>query len=367
MIILFQVVLGITILRFLIAIVNIFSSPVLSRKMPSSISGVSILVPARNEAHRIGHLIDNLTKLNYPDFELLILDDESNDQTSQVVKSYINNNQGIRLIQGKPLPKGWIGKNWACHQLGMLAEKSYFLFLDADVEEIHPRLLSYSIVNMEKLDLSLLSIFPDQIMKSMGEKMVVPLMNYLLLSLLPLWFIRRIPFFPLAAANGQFMLFKAKDYQKFQWHKRVKSSIVEDIAIMRMVKRNKKKGMTFVSNNLIHCRMYANYKEALSGFSKNILAIFGNSMIGLAIYLGVTILIWPILIFYVPVFWLIGSWFLVICMRIVISLLSNQPVGWNIILHPLQLGNLILISFWSIYKKLTGSNEWKGRNGSLPQ
>ena len=112
------------------------------------------------------------------------------------------------------------------------------LFLDADVrvsKDFIQKIMSHSIKN----ELDLLSIFPVQLTKSWGEKMVVPLFNWILLTLLPLNLVRKSSWVSFSAANGQCMLFDGDNYRKNQWHQLVKEEVVEDIAIMRAMKKRK--------------------------------------------------------------------------------------------------------------------------------
>ncbi len=145
---------------------------------------VSILIPARNEENNIGRLLDDLQELKYNNFEILVYDDDSTDQTRSVIMDKSLLDKRIRYIQGKVLLPGWLGKNHACHQLAKAAKGDYLLFLDADVSVI-PRLFTDSIAFMEKQDLDLLSLFPVQKMKTLGEWLTVPLMNRILLGNLP--------------------------------------------------------------------------------------------------------------------------------------------------------------------------------------
>ncbi len=187
-------------------------------------------------------------------------------------------------------------------------------------------------------------------------------MHYLLLSLLPLKWIYSLPFPSMAAANGQFMLFHAQTYHQFHWHQLAKRIIVEDIAIMRMIKSKKLKGMTYLSRGLIRCRMYQNYQDGIQGFSKNMLAGFGNSVLVLIIYLVLVAFIWPFVIVKISLYTFLICIFMILSMRSMISLLSRESIIWNLCLHPIQMYHLILISLLSIYKKATRRNTWKGRN-----
>jgi chlorobactene glucosyltransferase len=365
MTIVLALVMGFLGIRAAVSAINLVTFPALRPWGLKQYPALSILVPARNEAANLPHLLSLLEQLAYPGFEAWILDDQSEDETPEILAEAAARLPWLHVIQGAPLPDGWLGKNWACHQLAQAAGGDYFLFLDADIAGIHPGLPEAAIADMKRRELSLLSIFPDQQMQSLGERMVVPLMHYVLLSLLPLWWILRFRFPSMAAANGQFMLFDAAQYRARRWHEQVKRVIVEDIAIMREVKRAGLRGMTYVANGMISCRMYQSGLEAASGFSKNLLAGFGNSIPGLLICLALLLASAPLAVLFFPGEGVLGVVLLILFIRLSISIVSRQSPLWNLWLHPIQMTALFWIGMASIYRKLTGKNVWKGRNVQL--
>lgn len=350
--------------RALVVLVNVLTRPVMSAVLPDDLAlpRLSILVPARNEAANLPNLFAQIRGLDYPDYELLVLDDHSEDETAALVAGEARKDPRVKLLSGKTLPSDWLGKNFACHQLAQAASGEYFLFLDADIAELTPGLAQRALAEIQQRRLALLSIFPDQIMNTPGERLVVPLMHYILLSLLPLWAIFRFRFPSLSAANGQFMFFGADSYRRFRWHEKVRGIIVEDIAIMQEVKKNGLKGMTFVANGWIRCRMYRSFGDAMAGFSKNILAGFGNSIAGLVVFLFLIYFAWIGLVFYLPWKFLLAGLLLILCIRAGISVLAKQNIGLNLLLHPLQMILLVIISLESVKRRVSGKNEWKGRN-----
>ncbi|MBC7389055.1 MAG: glycosyltransferase family 2 protein [Opitutaceae bacterium] len=358
---------GFAVLRLLVASYNLLSNPVLDKRGAnnSSITTqnssllLSILVPARNEEHTIRFLLESLQKQPFQNFELIILNDNSSDQTSNIVTEFARSDTRIKLIEGKPLPAGWLGKNWACHQLSQASSGQLMLFLDADVLLVEDAIYkALSVISTHNL--SLLSIFPEQKIISVGEKLTVPIMHYLLLSLLPLDFIYYFNAPSLSAANGQFMLFNSIDYRKYYFHEMCKSEIVEDIRIMQEIKSNGLKGRTLLGSGLVYCRMYNSYSEGIKGFSKNLLSGFGNSKLGLAAFLLLVIVI-PISMFFKAINLSLIYLFFALSIRVCISITSRQSVMDNLIFHFGQMAALTLISFKSIKNSYTKTLEWKGR------
>lgn len=325
---------------------------------------VSVLIPARNEEKNIGQLLESLARLYPPsgllNMEVIVYDDLSSDNTLSVVEDFCDSDKRFSLIKGKSLPTEWLGKNHACHKLSLAAKGDYLMFLDADVA-VDEYLILSALKHMQKNQLALLSIFPQQIMKSFGERITVPLMNWILVSLLPM-ILTRISSRPsFSAANGQFMLFDASVYRQFQFHQMVKHHKVEDIEIFRRMKQLKLPVQTILSNGMIQCRMYTGLRDAINGFSKNVFGFFGGSASAALIFALATTL------GFIPVWYVMGTmWVLAyltatLFLRVLVSLASRQPVLQNILLAPLQQIAFLMVITVALINKLRGATTWKGR------
>ncbi len=348
------------ILRFTVTLFNFISDPKLRRVNKSYTDFVSILIPARNEKDDILTLLTSILHQDYRNYEVIILDDDSSDHTYAVCAEFAAVHPAFRVIRGKELTGQWIGKNYACYQLAQQAKGEYFLFLDAD-EQIFDGLINSAVHRMHFRDLGLLSLFTNQQMQTTGEKLVTPLMHYILLNLLPLRLVYLTKNASVAAASGQFMLFNAGIYKQYQWHKSAKDKIVEDVEIMKMVKSVGFNGESLLANGMISCRMYKSYKDAINGFGKNFLAAFNYNIFSFLVFLvlligGPMIVIMTLNLNLITM--MIG---LIILTRIMISLVTGQNAYNNVILHPIQMFSLVLIAFSAIQKYLTKTTVWKGR------
>jgi len=347
-------------IRFCVACANFLSFRYLPQKVNlQQYPRVSVLIPARNEEQNIGRLLAGLKQFRYPDLEILVYDDNSEDNTPETVERFIPGIQGLKLIHGSPLPQGWLGKNHACYRLAQEAAGDYLLFLDADAivtDGLVERAISY----MQKHRLSLLSIFPRQQFLTFAEKISVPLMNWILLSLLPLILVRISKNPAFTAANGQFMFFEAKAYQRLQPHQTFRDNMVEDIAISHYYKKTGLRTDTLLGNRHIRCRMYSNLKDTVNGFTKNIFRFFGGSTGATLLFAAVTTL-WPLL-FIAGINYGLAYLVLAAGIRIFVSLASKQNVLENILLavpqHLIFLG-IIMKAFINRNKKQL---VWKGRN-----
>ncbi|MCD7930566.1 MAG: glycosyltransferase family 2 protein [Tannerellaceae bacterium] len=265
-----------TAVRLAVVFYNWISPLYLPHTPESDIPELSILIPARNEENTLPYLLEDILSLPGTPREVLIYDDLSTDNTASIVLSFSRRNPAIRLIQGRGLPSGWLGKNNACHQLAREATGKYFLFLDADVR-IAPDFSLRAIRYMQRQRIALLSLFPRQLITHRGTWLTVPLMNWILLTLLPVPLVQKLPQPSLAAANGQCMLFTVDSYRKLLPHQVMKEDPVEDISIMRFYKSNGLPVSLLLGSDDISCRMYAGLADSVNGFSKNIFRFFGNS------------------------------------------------------------------------------------------
>lgn len=256
---------------------------------------VSVLVPARNEACRITPCLQSLVAQDYPNYELIVLDDHSEDATAAVVLDlgFTREKTGPRrLLKGRLLPEGWTGKAWACHQLAAAAQGEYLLFTDADTTH-EPTALGAFIGHALDTEAALLSAWPRQITGTWSEQAVIPLVYVLLLGALPHYMLRRLQRRPeyargtsprtletLGAANGQYILFRRDAYEAVGGHAAVRDHLVEDVALGRLVAARTGEGLKLINcdgSGLVHCRMYTSFPEVWEGFTKNLRAAFAES------------------------------------------------------------------------------------------
>lgn len=361
MILIAHFVLAFTILQLFIALGNLIFETSLPVSEEVSTIPVSVLIPARNEENNISRILNDLIHQKYRNIEVIVFNDQSEDKTAEIVSEYIQRDDRIRLVNSSGLPDGWLGKNYACHSLSTHSAGKYLLFLDADVR-IGNNIINDAVAYSEKFDLGLLSIFPKQIIKSIGERITVPNMNYILVSLLPLIFVRKLKYSSLAAANGQFMFFPADVYHTVMPHQLMKGNKVEDILIARELKKRKYKIACLLGDNRISCRMYNGFKDSVSGFSKNVTQFFGGSFTLAVLFWIVTTFGILAILFFLPgplCLVYLAAYFLT---RIVISAASHQNVFYNLILFiPLQL-SLGLFIYRAFINKYFRKLEWKGRS-----
>jgi chlorobactene glucosyltransferase len=242
---------------------------------------VYVLIPARNEAAVIGDTVTHLLAQSYPNLRIAVLDDHSEDATAHKAQVAAAQAANFQLLCGCPLPSGWQGKNWACHQLARYAiaqEADILLFTDADVHW-EPDAVAALVAVFQQSKADLLTVWPTQTTVTWGERLTVPLMALAVLGYLPLQLAHDF-YHPLAAAaNGQCLAFGRSAYEQIGGHAAVAGTVVEDIRLAQGIKAAGLRLRMADGNLLVGCRMYDGWQAALDGYAKNILAGHGNHVL----------------------------------------------------------------------------------------
>ena len=351
-------------LRVFISLVNLLSRLHLPDNKPTAFPKVSLLIPARNEEAALGRLLAGLQQLDYPDFEVIVCDDHSFDNTEEILNWFAGDDDRVHWFLGEKLPPDWLGKNFACYQLAQKAKGKYIIFLDADVE-LSQDALTKAVLYFQNEKLSLLSVFPQQKMKTFPERIIVPVMNWILQSLLPMILVRKTSFPSLSAANGQFMMFETESYLKHQWHSKVRNQNVEDIRLAQLVKAEGLKMAVLLGNDDIYCRMYRQLDEAVLGFSRNIHEYFGGNR-GVMLCFCLIVLLGPFIVWTIlgwEYLWLFMA--LVVANRLFVAVAGRQNILWSVLLHPFQMISFAAIVFYNIFRRIKKYTTWKGRKISL--
>jgi chlorobactene glucosyltransferase len=334
---------------------------------------ISVLVPARNEEANIGACVESLRRQDYPNFEILVLDDSSTDATAEIVSRIGAEDPRVRLLQGKPLPQGWAGKPFACHQLAQEARGSWLLFTDADTvhaSSMLRRVLGVALVSRAVL----ISGFPYQRTPSVAQKMALPLMFYfLILCGLPLWLLQRSRHSLPSLAIGQFLFFSANEYRSFGGHEAVKSRILEDVWLGREVSRHHYKQLTLDLSSLVSCQMYREFGTMWDGIVRWLYMVASISVVALVLLITAVVFL-----FLAPFLWLIYglllaqasfAWEAMVTLQVAIVFLARFMVGrrfsqpkTSVILHPVGVAFLLLVAVYASYLQLVGGGiRWKGR------
>jgi chlorobactene glucosyltransferase len=231
---------------------------------------VSVIVPARNEEENIRSLLTSLSAMDYPCFEILVVDDESEDRTGELVQSSrAGNATSLRLIRGAPLPKGWFGKPWACFQGAQVAKGELLLFTDADTAH-EPDLLRRAVAGLLGEGADALTLIGRQVMGSFWERILQPQFFILLAFRFPRTGTYRKPHqWRHAIANGQYLLFRRETYEAIGGHAAVRGEVVEDMRMAQLLVRDGRHLLVRDGRGL-QTRMYRSLGGLVEGWSKNI-------------------------------------------------------------------------------------------------
>jgi chlorobactene glucosyltransferase len=343
---------------------------------PSTYPRVSILVPARNEADGIEACLRSLLDQDYADFEVIVLDDGSTDETGPLLLKLARQNSQLNVLEGKPLPLGWLGKHWACYQLAQAASGDLLLFTDADT--LHqPNMLRDSVAALIAERADLLTAFPHEQAVTWGEKLVVPVISWGILSFLPVRLASRLSMPWLSVTIGQFMLFNRSAFEAVGGYASVREHLVDDVALGRRIIAHGYRWTLLDGTGHVSCRMYRGFWEAVDGFSKNVFAFFEYRIL---FYLAAWL--WIAIAFLEPPYAL-SSWYLgkplayfppnLAAIATLQSLLLWRIAyrrfrlpAYLVLLYPLSLSLFILIGLRSLVLTLTGRATWKGRQLDRP-
>lgn len=354
---------------------------VLVQPTPPPMEGplISLCVPARNEERNIRACVEKLLAQDYPNFEVIVLDDRSTDGTSSILADLASHDARLHLISGSDLPAGWAGKPHALYQASTAARGEWLCFVDADTF-LSPVTLSSCYAKAIETKADMLTIMTFQILGSFWEKTVMPLV----LTALSVGFSPRKVNDPNrkdAIANGQFILIRRSVYDEIGGHESVKGSIVEDKAISEQVKWNGFRLIVADGYALVRTRMYTSLPEMWEGWTKNIYLGLRdqNGLLWLGIFGAVIAMLAA---FFLPIWPLLGlSWYLHSGGWMALMVLSEALLFWTYLIHVrAQVARKMEFSAWyalttplgaavfaammitSAFRVLTGKGvTWKGR------
>ncbi|WP_010586364.1 glycosyltransferase [Schlesneria paludicola] len=244
---------------------------------------LSVLVAARNEEDCIEKCVRSLCLQNYPDFEVIAINDRSTDATGQILDRLEREFAGrLRVIRVPSLPEGWFGKTHAMH-LGMqFAQGEWFCFTDADCEQTSDQTLTVAVSEAIDQGADMLTLTPQFTMTSIWEKLTVPVCSWLMM----VWFQPgRVnnPAVATAYANGAFMLMNRVCFDRVGGWASVRTQIGEDVAIARIAKSNGCRLLVMQSDGLFQTRMYDSIRASWNGWSRIFYGTLSPTVIAVSI------------------------------------------------------------------------------------
>ncbi|HEX6036585.1 glycosyltransferase [Longimicrobium sp.] len=348
-----------------VSLFNLWTAPRLERAgEPDATPKVSLLMPARDEAENLRRTLPSLLAQDYPALEILLLDDRSTDGTGDVARRIASDVGGrLTVLQGAEPPAGWVGKNWACHQLAKVATGEILVFCDADVEAA-PAAVRRTVAMLRRHAAGALTALPRQRLEGWAQAAVVPVVAQLpVLALLPMRLIPVVRAPSLSMANGQWLAFTRAAYDACGGHAAVRGEVLEDVALGRRIKAAGHRLVACVAPALLAVRMYGSAREMREGFRKNLYPLLGGRRLSFAFGVALLAFAWlaPFAIA------LIGRTriaflplALLLVMRVAGALLFRY--GWRtVLLHPVGVLMAAALAVESWIRHERGTVTWRGR------
>jgi len=243
--------------------------PVLSAETIPDVAGagrVSVIVPAKDEEANIGPALETLLVQDYPDIEILVVDDRSTDRTAEIVREVAARDGRVRLVQVKELAPGWFGKPHAMHTGAGQARGEWLLFVDADCRQA-PHSVRAAVNFLAANQGDMLSLWPVLEMHGFWENVVQPVAGSVLVAWFrPTWV--NDPRRRTAFANGQYIAIRRATYEATGGYDSVRNEIVEDIALARRVKDAGHRLYNAVGEDLFTTRMYDSLRAMYRGWTR---------------------------------------------------------------------------------------------------
>ena len=331
-------------------------------RLPADQSGesISVLIPARNEEATIAAALRSVLANRDAHFEVVVLDDQSTDRTAAIVRGFAQADARVRLEDAPPLPPGWCGKQHACAVLAARASHPLLCFMDADVR-LAPDALSRLRSFPGTSGAALASGVPRQELGTFWERLLIPLIHFVLLSYLPIFWMRRNTSPAFAAGCGQLFLARADAYRKCGGHKSMGASLHDGVKLPRVFRRAGFKTDLFDATEVATCRMYQRGSEVFAGLAKN--AVEG--LAAPARILPITALLFcgqvlPFLLLFYPGLPPVARTTAAVAVGLALlpRLLAVRRFAqpWSgALLHPLGIGVLLGIQWYALV------NSWRGR------
>ncbi|MBN1653658.1 MAG: glycosyltransferase [Deltaproteobacteria bacterium] len=333
---------------------------------------LSVLIPARDEADNIEACIAAVERGDVAPDEVIVYDDQSSDQTPEILSRLSLDHPKLKVIRGAELPEGWVGKPHACHHLAEAARGDVLLFVDADtvLEPSGIRRMLSLLSPTEGRRADLVTAVPRQLMESALERLLIPLLLLTYTSWFPLWLVANSRDHRFLAANGQLLMIRRSLYREIGGFERVAHEIVDDMALCRLAKKRHARVVFMDGYETARCRMYRSADALWTGFSKNIYEGIGGNPFALLFVIGLysSAFIWP----YVSsaLSWALNLYSILytallgvaanMLMRLLLSLRYRHPIS-GVLLHPVSVIGLLALSINSFRCTLKDAIRWRGR------
>ncbi len=326
-------------------------------------ASITAIVPARNEEAVIASCVESLA-LQPEIAEILVVNDQSTDNTAEIVRGLMSRIPHLRLLETQIVPAGWVGKNNAVFLGAKEAKSPWLLFTDADAE-LESGATARALQTATEKNASLISFSPQQVTESWYEKTLIPFV-YSRLSRHFSYDAVNDPTSPAAAANGQFLMIQRDAYNSIGGHASVASEVLEDVALAKRAKAAGFRLWFGSGQGIARVRMYRSFIAMWQGWKKNLFLLVGGTPGAVFRELEATIPWIPLALillgFKFPVATFLGVCFLLLRQLTYGLDLSRNQYPFKFIIYYVPAVALYAGVLWTSYRgHAKGKIEWKGR------
>lgn len=343
----------------LVSLFNFFTARSIHPINSQISSSVAILIPMRNEEINAKDVVTSaLAQSGITQLKVIALDDFSTDRTGEILAGIVD--ERFRRVQGRELPSGWLGKNFALHTLATKADAEYLVFLDADVR-FNREAVTSAISHMNERGWDYICPYPRQIATGMFAKVVQPLLQWSWFATLPLRLVENSRRSSTVVANGQFFIVKNSAYRNSGGHEGIKSEVLDDLELARQLRKSGSRGSVVDASAVSSCEMYKSPGALIEGYSKSQWRAFGGTLGALiAISLMFISSLYPIFAIVNLEPWAITAALALLLTR-VLAAVRTRSVLITAPLHPIAISIWIYLIIRSLVLKKMGRLEWRGR------
>ena len=233
---------------------------------------VSVIIPARNEAHNIRSCVDAVLASTYPALDVIVVNDHSADGTASIVREIAAHDSRLHVIDNPDLPEGWFGKQWACQNGANTAVGEILIFLDADTR-VAPELIARSVNGMHRTKAELYTVIGQQEMHTFWEKLIQPqIFTTLATRYGGTEAINRSRSVWDKIASGQYLMMRRASYDALGGHARVRHHVAEDLMLAQQFFAAGYTTVVVGGWEHLSTRMYTSLRELIDGWGKNVYA-----------------------------------------------------------------------------------------------
>ena len=332
---------------------------------------VAVLIPARDEETHIGPTLDSVRAQERVDhLEVHVLDDGSQDETARIAQSHAEADSRVHVHRypDEAPPPGWLGKNYACARLGNSVDADVLVFVDADVR-LEPLAIASLVHELRSGGFDLVAPYPRQEARDPLERLVQPLLVWSWATTVPLRVAEDRQWASMSVANGQLIVFDARSYREIGGHESVRGDVIEDVALMREVRKAGLRAVTVDGSTIATCRMYESSTDLVDGYTKSAWRAFGGP-VGSVVVNSLLVALYV-----VPAFAAIAgrgstrTWGALgyaagVSGRVVVARRTGERIWPDVLAHPISISAFAFINALSWWRHVNGTTKWKGRTVS---